>query len=202
VEKTTPSPRKNNSREYFLPGGKTVNLQTQTVYMHEKISFRKAEDRDMERIYQIILQAREQMRLMNSRQWQDGYPAVENITSDIANGYGCVLSKEDIVIAYAAVIFDGEAAYNDLCGKWLTDFPYVVVHRLAVADEMKNKGVATYFMQEIEKLSRGKGIRSFRVDTAFENVFMQKLLSALDFTFCGQVYYNGNPRRAYEKIIG
>jgi N-acetylglutamate synthase-like GNAT family acetyltransferase len=170
--------------------------------MQEKIIFRQADYSDRERIERIILQAKEQMRLMNSRQWQEGYPNMENIVSDIENGYGYVLSKEDNVIAYAAVIFDGETAYNELHGKWMSDFPYVVVHRLAVADEVKNKGVATYFMQEIEKLSREKGIKSFRADTNFDNIYMQKIFYALDFVFCGQVYYNGNPRRAYEKIIG
>jgi GNAT superfamily N-acetyltransferase len=169
--------------------------------MKEKRIFRKAEEADIERIWEIILQAKEQMRKMNSRQWQDGYPAVENIAGDIENGYGYVLDGQTGVIAYGAVIFDGELAYNDLHGKWLTDLPYVVVHRLAVADEMKNRGIATSFMQEVEELSKRREIYSFRVDTNFDNLYMQKMLLALDFTYCGEVFYDKNQRRAYEKRI-
>lgn len=155
----------------------------------------------MERIWAIILQAKEQMRQMNSRQWQDGYPSVENITGDIENGYGYVLCDETGVIAYAAVIFNGEPAYSLINGKWLTDAAYVVVHRLAVADEAKNKGMATLFMQKVEELSRRTGIHSFRVDTNFDNRYMQKILFALDFTYCGEIVYDENKRQAYEKRI-
>ncbi|KAA6302860.1 MAG: hypothetical protein EZS26_001030 [Candidatus Ordinivivax streblomastigis] len=169
--------------------------------MKDKITFGKAEKADAERIWQIILQAKAQMRQMNSQQWQDSYPAIENISSDIENGYGYVLSKESSVIAYGAVIFDGEPAYETIQGKWLNNYPYVVVHRLAVADEVKNRGIATMFMREVEKLSKGKGIRSFRVDTNFDNVFMQKILVDLEFTYCGEIFYDKNMRRAYEKRI-
>jgi GNAT superfamily N-acetyltransferase len=169
--------------------------------MEDKITFRKAEITDAERIWQIILQAKEQMRRMNSRQWQDGYPAMKNITGDIEKGYGCVLCGENGVIAYAAVVFDGEPAYNDIHGNWLTDGSYVVVHRLAVADEAKRNGIGSLFMQKVEELSRGKGILSFRVDTNFDNVYMQKILCALDFTYCGEIVYDQGVRRAYEKRI-
>ena len=163
--------------------------------------FRKAKQSDTERIWQIILQAKEQMRRRNSLQWQDGYPAVENITNDIENGYGYVLCEEDTVIAYSAVVFDGESAYNHIQGKWLTNSPYVVLHRLAVADEVKNQGVATSFMQKVAELARQKGIDSFRVDTNFDNLYMHKILSALDFTYCGEVFYDKNQRRAFEKVL-
>ncbi|MDR2626513.1 MAG: GNAT family N-acetyltransferase [Dysgonamonadaceae bacterium] len=169
--------------------------------MYRKIIFRKAESADAERIWEIILQAKEQMRRMNSRQWQDGYPSMENITGDIENGYGYVLCNGSGVVAYAAVIFDGEPAYNTINGKWMTDAGYVVVHRLAVADEVKNKGIATLFMQKVEELSRQKGIQSFRVDTNFDNLYMHKILYALDFTCCGEIMYDKNRRQAYEKKI-
>ncbi|MDR2683178.1 MAG: GNAT family N-acetyltransferase [Dysgonamonadaceae bacterium] len=165
------------------------------------IALRKARTEDMERIWQIILQAKEQMRLRNSRQWQDGYPAPENIARDIAQGYGCVLTLEKTVIAYAAVIFDGEPAYEHLRGQWLSDRPYVVVHRLAVADEMKRQGVATRYMQQIEALSRKKGVYSFRVDTNFDNLYMQKIFARLGFVYCGEVLYDANRRMAYEKLL-
>jgi len=164
--------------------------------------FRKAKQPDAERIWQIIMQAKEQMRRMNSRQWQDGYPAVENIANDIENGYGYVLCQEDRVIAYGAVIFDGEPTYNNIQGKWLTDLPYVVLHRLAVADEMKNRGVATAFMQKVMELAKQKGIGSFRIDTNFDNLYMHKMLYALDFTYCGEIFTARNQQRnAYEKVL-
>ncbi len=169
--------------------------------MNETIIFRKAIPADTWRIWQIILQAKEQMRLRGSEQWQNGYPTLENITLDIDNQYGYVLCLNDDVVAYGAVIFDGEPAYVSIEGKWLTDSLYVVVHRLAVADEMKQKGIATLFMQEVEMLSRKNGVFSFRVDTNFDNLYMQKILVKLGFTYCGEITYESGARRAYEKIL-
>jgi hypothetical protein len=163
--------------------------------------FRKSEQTDIERIWQIVLQAKEQLRRMNSRQWQDGYPAIENIENDIAGGYGYVLCGDKGIIAYGAVSFDGEPACNNIRGKWLSNLPYVVVHRLAVADEVKNRGMATLFMQKVQELCKQKDIHSFRVDTNFDNLYMQKILFALDFTYCGEIFYDLNQRRAYEKIL-
>jgi len=165
------------------------------------VQFRKAIEDDAERIWAIIQQAKTQMRELNSKQWQDGYPAPQNITSDIKHGYGYVLCSEGCVIAYGAVIFNGEPAYEAIDGKWLSEEPYVVVHRLAVADEVKQRGMATEFMQKVEQLSCEKGVYSFRVDTNFDNHYMLRMLSTLGFLYCGQVKYDQGLRQAYEKIL-
>jgi len=170
--------------------------------MDMKLNFRKAEKADIERIMKIIEQAKEQMRRRGSQQWQDGYPAMENVLNDIDRNYGFVLEYEKIIIAYAAVVFDGEPAYKVIDGKWLSDYRYVVVHRIAVADEMKNRGVATGFMQRIEQYARENGFRSFRIDTNFDNEFMLKMLDKLGFTYCGEVMMRSGQRRAFEKLLG
>ncbi len=167
----------------------------------EILNIRQATPEDAGRIWQIIQQAQERMRLRGSNQWQDGYPNPEVIGRDIEHGYGHVLYNETGVIAYASVIFDGEPAYDKLDGRWLTDQPYVVVHRLAVANEMLQQGVATLFMQRVEDLSRERGVYSFRVDTNFDNLSMQKILANLGFVYCGEVVYRQGYRRAYEKTL-
>ncbi len=163
--------------------------------------FRKATITDTEQIWQIILQAKERMRLRGSQQWQDGYPFPENIKNDIEKGYGYVLCNDYIVIAYAAVIFDGETAYNSIAGNWLTNQPFVVVHRLAVADKMTQCGIGALFMEMVEELSRQNNIYSFRVDTNFDNLYMQKILTKSGFTYCGEIVYESGYRMAYEKIL-
>ena len=61
------------------------------------------------------------------------------------------------VIAYGAVVFDGEPAYDAIEGAWLTDGEYVVLHRMAVADGEKGRGVATEFMRRVEAMAHGRG---------------------------------------------
>lgn len=169
--------------------------------MEHSLNFRVAQAADREQIWEIILQAKAQMCREKKRQWDETYPAFEHITQDINQGYGHVLCDADRVIAYGAVVFDGEPTYRTIQGAWLSDEPYVVVHRLAVADEMKHRGIATVFMHEVEKLSVARGVRSFKVDTNFDNIGMQKIFERLGFTYCGEISYQGGSRRAFEKRL-
>lgn len=166
-----------------------------------KTILRKATPGDRDRIWEIIQQAKAQMNKENKQQWNESYPAAEHIAADIENNYAYVLCIENNVIAYGAIVFDGEPTYQSIQGKWLSECPYVVVHRLAVAEEMKRQGIATIFIKEVETLSLEKGVHSFRVDTNFDNFYMQKILEKLHFTYCGEITFQGGSRIAYEKLL-
>lgn len=172
----------------------------------DALFFRAAQVADKPRILEIIRQAQAQMRALGSAQWQDGYPAPSHIEADIARGAGRVLCKtgetgKENVIAYGAVLFDGEPAYGKLAGTWTTREPYVVVHRLAVADGEKGRGVAAEFMRRTELLARERGMRSFRIDTNFDNRYMLRLLRRAQFVHCGTVVYESGERLAFEKEL-
>lgn len=164
--------------------------------------YRQATTADEPRIWEIILQAKAQMFREGKQQWTEAYPSPERIATDVERGYGHVLCHDDEVVAYGAVIFEGEAAYDDLEGEWLSNGPYVVVHRLAVADEAKRQGVGTRFMREVQQHARRQGVTSFKVDTNFDNFYMQRMLANLGFDYCGKVYYPQGERMAYEKLLG
>lgn len=105
------------------------------------------------------------------------------------------------VIAYGAVVFDGERAYGAIEGAWLTGGEYVVLHRLAVADGEKGCGVAAEFMRRTETLARQRGVGGFRVDTNFDNRYMLRLLERLGFVYCGKIVYQSGERLAFEKLL-
>lgn len=106
------------------------------------------------------------------------------------------------VVAYGAVVFDGEPAYNAIEGAWLTDGDYVVLHRMAVTDGEKGRGVATEFMRRVEAMACGRGTGSMRVDTNFDNRYMLRMLGRLGFVYCGKVRYRSGERLAFEKTLG
>ena len=167
---------------------------TTTVLQTDSLLFRPALPDDLERICTIIRQAQAQMRLRGSRQWQNGYPAAAHITDDIDRGYGHVLcTHTGLVVAYGAVVFDGEPAYAEIDGTWLDQAPYVVLHRLAVAQEVKGQGIATEFMRRTMTLARERGTGSFRIDTNFDNRCMLRLLAKFGFVRCGEIHYAGDP---------
>lgn len=174
--------------------------------MNAALIFRSAVSGDMPRIAAIIRQAQAQMRAAGSRQWQDGYPAPEDIEADIARAYGYVLSKPaaadtEAVIAYGAVVFGTEKAYEQIEGAWLTDGDYTVVHRLAVADGEKGRGVAAEFMRRVEALARTAGVGALRIDTNFDNRYMLQLVARAGFVYCGKIQYASGERLAFEKRL-
>ena len=162
---------------------------------------RKAALSEVPDIWVILQQAIEQRKQDGSDQWQNGYPNERTVQEDIANGYAYVLSDKNVVIAYAAIIFGIEPAYNDIQGKWLTMGDYVVVHRVAISDSVKGTGIATHLFKLIEDICIEQKVYSIRVDTNFDNVPMLKILRKLSYTYCGEVVYRGGSRKAYEKML-
>ena len=162
---------------------------------------RKANISEIPTIWEILQQAIEQRRQDGSQQWQDGYPNPQTVENDINNGYGFVLTENEKIIAYSAIIFDIEPAYTDIEGKWLTNEDYVVIHRVATSNEVKGKGIATELFKMIEDVAKENNVFSIKVDTNFDNVPMLKILDRLGYTYCGEVYFRGSARRAYEKVL-
>ena len=46
-----------------------------------------------------------------------------------------------------------------------------------------------------------RGVHSIKVDTNYDNFYMQHLLRSLGFTYCGDVIYPQGSRLAYEKVF-
>jgi len=162
---------------------------------------RKATFSELPVIWRILQEAIEQRRQDGSDQWQNGYPNEQTVHDDITNGYGYVLVENDVILAYAAIMVGVEPAYNDIRGSWLTNDDYVVVHRVATANHAKGKGVATRLFLAIEDLCAAQNVYSIKVDTNFDNVPMLKILDKLNYTYCGEIFFEGDPRKAYEKVL-
>lgn len=162
---------------------------------------RKAEVSDTSVIWNILKEAIEQRKQEGSRQWQDGYPNEQTVDDDIEKGYAYVLVDANVVVAYVAIIFDGGPAYDSIEGKWLTYGDYVAIHRVATSNAAKGKGVATRLLQLLEPFCLERKVHSIKLDTNFDNAPMLKILNKLDYTYCGEIFFKGASRMAYEKVI-
>lgn len=166
------------------------------------MTLRKAQNTDKKAIWEILQYAIEQRRKDGSDQWQDGYPNETTVQTDIDKGYAYVLEEEDgAILLYAAVIFGKEAAYEEIEGKWLTNDDYVVLHRVAASPLAKGKGTATKLFHLVEDVAKENKVFSIKVDTNFDNIAMLKILEKLGYTYCGEVYFRGGARKAFEKVL-
>ncbi|MFJ1378195.1 GNAT family N-acetyltransferase [Capnocytophaga canimorsus] len=167
------------------------------------IALQKAIPDDLPQIWEIIQQAIQSRKEEGSTQWQDGYPNLNTIATDIDQQYGYVALHNLEIIGYVAVIFDIEPAYEMLEGHWLSQkgTPYMVVHRMAISIRAKGKGFAHQILQEAEKLAKQRGINSIKIDTNFDNYAMLKVLEKAKYLHCGTVYFRATPRMAFEKLL-
>jgi ribosomal protein S18 acetylase RimI-like enzyme len=166
-----------------------------------KMILRKATISEVPVIWNILQQAIEQRKQDGSEQWQNGYPNEQTVHEDLSNGYAYVLVDNQTIIAYVAIVFGVEPAYNDINGKWLTNDDYVAVHRVATSNAVKGKGIATHLFKLIEDECMEQKVYSIKVDTNFDNIPMLKILDRLNYTYCGEVFFCGAPRKAYEKVL-
>lgn len=165
------------------------------------MKLRKANISDIALIWEILQQAIEQRKQEGSDQWQNGYPNEQTVYDDIVNSFGYVLVENNAMIAYAAIIFGVEPAYNEIQGKWLTNGDYVAIHRVATSNSVKGKGVATKLFKLIEDLSMEHNVFSIKVDTNFDNIPMLRILEKLEYIYCGEIFFGGAPRKAFEKVL-
>jgi RimJ/RimL family protein N-acetyltransferase len=163
--------------------------------------FRQANYSEASQIWQILKDAIKRRKEDGSNQWQDGYPNMEVVKSDIEKKIGFVFTQNDTIIGYSAVIINDEPDYINIEGKWLSDQDFIVYHRVAISEEFLAKGMAKKMMKLIEQYALSKNIYSLKADTNHDNIPMMKIFEKLGYSFCGIVYIRQSPRRAYEKVL-
>ncbi|WP_455041359.1 GNAT family N-acetyltransferase [Leptotrichia buccalis] len=182
------------------------------------MNFRKSTFDDVDRILEIIEKAKIELRKLGLDQWQNGYPDRKVIENDVKLGISYVLEdiekngneleSENFTKILGTIVLSPkkEELYSKIEGKWITNNDYIVIHRLAVDSEVKNKGIATKILKFSEEECIKNKILSIKTDTYENNEPMKKFLEKNGFSYCGVIYLDKEPdigekRIAYEKII-
>ena len=198
----------NHSAEFHalldkVAGGREKELNRQLKGVRKNLRFRKGEGTDLERVMEIVADAQNWFREQNIDQWQDGYPTQDIILSDISGGYNYIVEYNGVVVATFVVSFAGEPTYSEIKGNgWLNDEPYAVVHRIAVSDKYRRKGIAKEILHFTEELCAAQGVSNIRIDTHCDNKAMRALLKKMRYTHCGRITLtSGAYREAYQKEL-
>lgn len=161
----------------------------------------KAELMELDKIMDIIDQAKRYLKEKEIDQWQDGYPNREVIYDDILKGQSYVLKHEDVIGTMVLMLQD-DPDYKRIDGQWMCQGKYGVIHRIAIDDNHKGKGVAKEFLEFAARQCEENQFESIRIDTHKKNLSMRRFLEKNGFEECGIIYIHGvSPRIAYEKRI-
>ena len=148
--------------------------------------------------YQCIEDARVYHKSIGFVQWHPDYPTQKTIIDDIENGIGYVFEDGSVILGYCCIIFSDEPAYHVIEGKWQTDNPYAVIHRMAFSENARGRGLSKSAFALLRKFCLSSGMNAIRVDTQKENKVMQHILSREGFEYCGLITFDGGPKLAYE----
>ncbi len=157
---------------------------------------------DLDRILTIVGEARRFLKDSGLPQWQSEYPARDNFEQDIAQGWCHVFVADGLVAGMTSVCLAPEENYRLIeQGAWLTQGEaYAVIHRFAMAEEYRGRGLSTEMLSFSENSCRMSGSPSIRVDTHPNNKSMRGLLEKHSYTLCGIIYLDGVRRSEMERV--
>ena len=161
------------------------------------MEIRLAEYRELGAILDIYEEARAFMRMSgNLEQWAGGYPPRETLVSDIENSRLFVACEENEILGVFCFFVGEDPTYKRIFGgEWKAGGEYGVIHRIAISDKARGRGVASECFKYAEGISQ-----SVRIDTHKDNISMQKALKKNGFEYCGIIYLeSGDERLAYQK---
>ena len=121
-------------------------------------------------------------------------PNAETAREDMEKGIGYVVEENGEVIAVFMFSTEPDPTYAKIYeGAWLSDEPYGVIHRIAVAKQ--GKGIIGYCIDECFAKCQ-----NLRIDTHRDNLPMQRALTKRGFVYCGIFHLeNGDERLAFQK---
>lgn len=169
------------------------------------LTFRKATYDDLPGMLALVGQAQAFMATLNIDQWQDGYPDEAILTEDIRVGRIYVFDDDGKIASITVITDEPEPVYDTLEGRWLSDEPYMTIHRMALDDAHRHSGIASRIVDHAVKMAQELNLSSVRADTHRGNKAMRRFLEKSGFVECGLVTYAtkaGDPLRvAYERLI-
>lgn len=160
-----------------------------------------AQQEEIDQCFEILNSARAFQRQQGFVQWPDGYPPRSAIEEDVHSGKGYVVKVDGQIACYMCIGLDGDPAYPAIKGAWHSDLPYVVIHRLAMAPQFRNKGLSSHVFALIEEFCKVAKISNLRIDTDEKNLRMRYVLEKNGFSYCGTVIQGGGDRFAFDKLL-
>lgn len=166
--------------------------------------FRQATIEDLAGISLLLAETKAYFKTKGIPQWQGDYPAISDFEQDIARGE-CYLALNHAqeVIGMMVVSTQPEPNYELIyAGEWHYQEPATVIHRLAISQKARGRGIAKKLISLAEEVSLKEGYHVIRVDTHQLNENMQGLLKKSGFKFAGIIEVaDGTPRQAFDKHI-
>ena len=161
------------------------------------MNIRKANYKDLEEIRLIYQSARKFMSDNgNPNQWGNNNPPLSRTEEDLRENNLYVVEDDKDILAVFFYKYGDDPTYRIIYrGSWLNNSPYGVIHRIAVSDKARGKGIAGICFDFAYSQCK-----NLKIDTHKDNIPMQRALAKHGFKQCGIIHLiNGDERIAFQK---
>ena len=168
--------------------------------MTQSPSFRQASTADATELLQLARDCVAAMRSAGIEQWDEVYPSLDNIQTDIAHGTLWVWQEDEKIMGCITVDSHQDPMWKNLA--WTPNSePVAAVHRLMVHPSQQGRGLATQLMHRAEAIARQSGSRSVRLDTFTNNPAAMALYPRMGYMPTGTVILRKGEFMGYEKLL-
>jgi predicted amidohydrolase/predicted GNAT family acetyltransferase len=148
---------------------------------------------DLEKLFQIYLNAKINLENNGIYQWTDNYPTISILENDLRKGALYILKSNEKIIGAINISEEQETEYELV--KWEFDSSKVlVIHRLVVDPKYQKKGYAQKLMDFAENFAKENNYSSIRLDVYSQNVSVIEFYKKRNYFIRGNVNF---PERDY-----
>lgn len=134
---------------------------------------------DIPQVMKIIADAKVRMKLDNLIQWQDGYPNLDTITSDIGLQQLYKLEIDGQIAGICVINDDYYEQYQGTPDKQQC----LMIHRFAVNTDFLNQGIGQLIIEQSCEIIKSRGFKYAIIDTNSENHKMVNLIIKSQFKY-------------------
>ncbi|MBT8321520.1 MAG: GNAT family N-acetyltransferase [Eudoraea sp.] len=164
---------------------------------------RQAKLPEIPEIHALTRACGEEMASRGIYQWNESYPSVTVLKTDIQRGELYLLEDQKELLGIIALTTSIDPEYENV--PWLTpNQNNLYVHRLAVTPAYQSHGYAQKLMSYAESFAREGNFISIRLDTFSQNPRNQKFYEQRGYTRLGKVYFPNQseyPFYCYELVL-
>ena len=155
---------------------------------------------DVEPVMRLIKAASLRMQEMGVAQWDDEYPAAQDVLSDVAEGTLYVVEDGGEIHGVITLNEHQDVEYKAVAWQCSAGTP-LVIHRLCVGPHAQGRGVAKVLMAFAESFATQHGYPSIRLDCFTQNPISNRLYSRLGYAKVGVVTFRKGRFNCYEKQL-
>lgn len=164
------------------------------------MEFRKASRNDLKAVTAIFQAAVHHMDEQGIPQWDELYPAEEDLKGDILRSEMMLGLENGAPVCTYTLNRDCDPEYAT--GTWQYSGPdFRVLHRLCVSPSCQHRGIAAQAMDYFEEMLRAEGCRALRLDVFSRNPYALRLYENRGFRRVGEAQWRKGLFYLYEKVL-